>query len=81
MARQQFQEIQRINNTLIIERNTAKRDVNDLQKEKEWKDTEIGRLNKENIEKERQRSFIQEKFDDLVSATKAVRVNKYKTHG
>jgi len=81
VARQQFQEIQRINNTLIIERNTAKRDVNDLQKEKEWKDTEIGRLNKENIEKERQRSFIQEKFDDLVSATKAVRVNKYKTHG
>jgi phosphoribosyl-dephospho-CoA transferase len=71
-ARQQFQEILLLDNKLIIERNTAKRDVNDLQKEKEWKDTEIGRLNRENIEKERQRSFIQEKFNDLVSMTKAI---------
>ena len=41
-----------------------------IYKRKDWKDTEIGRLNRENIEKERQLSFIQEKFDELVSLLK-----------
>jgi len=74
VARQQFQEIQLLNDKLIMERNTANRNANDLQKSNAWKDTEIDRLNFEKKEKETELNSIYAKFDKLVSTTKDVTV-------
>jgi len=79
-ARKQFQEIQLLNNKLIIERNTANRNVNDLEKDNTWKDTEIGRLNNENKLKEIQLNHAYERVDEVISLAKDLikNINKLK---
>ena len=74
-ARQKFQEIQLLNNKLIIERNTANRNADDLKKDNTWKNTEIGRLNYENKLKEIQLNHAFERFDELLSLAKNQNIN------
>lgn len=75
VARQQFQEIQLLNNKLIIERNTANRNINDLEKDNAWKTTEISRLNYENKLKETQLNHAYERVDEGISLAKDLHIN------
>jgi transposase len=78
VARQQFQEIQLLNNKLIIERNTANRNINDLEKDNAWKTTEIGRLNYKNKLKETQLNHAYERNDEGISLAKDLIKNNNK---
>jgi len=75
VARRQFQEIQLQNNKLIIERNTANRNINDLEKDNAWKNTEIVRLNYVNELIETQLNHAYERVHEVISLAKDLHIN------